>query len=152
MFKKMLICMTALALIAGVAMKAEAADATITVTVTMQNVAVSVSPDSWAIGAVEASSVTDPESFTATNDGNVSEDLVISVGPSANWTAEASADANKFVMELDGTTALSGTPISLQAGVAGGGNKTFNLVFTAPSSSTVYTEQSITVTISASAS
>lgn len=151
MFKKMLICMTALALIAGVAMKAEAAtSADITVTVTLQHIDVSVSPDTWDMGTVLTSSVT-PKAFTASNGGNVSEDLTISVGnsTSGDWDAGGTAAENVFVMK-EGTTVLSGIPATL-ATVAAGGSTPVNLEFTAPSPGSVYTEQTIAVTISASA-
>ena len=151
MFKKMLICMTALALIAGVAMKAEAAD--ITVTVTLQNVAVSVSQGTWAIGPVVASSVSDLVGCTATNDGNVVEDFWIQVSNSSSgdWTAGGTAVEDVFVMK-EGTTVLTGTPATFETSVAIDDSKPVELHFTAPSSSTVDTEQTITVTVSASAS
>ena len=149
MFKKMLICMTALAMIAGVAMNAEAATSdNISITVTLANISVSVTPDTWAMGTIAPSSV-ETQACVATNDVEVTEDFKIAVSNSGDWTAGGTAAENVFVMK-EGATVLSGTPATLATGVAGsGGTKAFDLEFTAPSPGSVYTEQTITVTVSA---
>lgn len=156
MFKKMLICMTALALIAGVAMKAEAAlSDDITVTVTLQNISVSVSPDTWPMGTVAASSVI-TQSCTATNGGNVNEDLDIKVTDSNDWAAAAAAGANQFAMDFQLSGGSTWTNITT-GGVdlvdpLAPGTQDFTLRFTAPDAGSAYAQQTITVTVSASAS
>ena len=159
MFKRMLICMTALALIAGVAMKAEAAtSADITVTVTLANISVSLSSGAWDMEIVAESSVNTSTTFTATNNGNVDEDLDISVTDSdGGWTAEAAAGVNQFAMDFQ----LSGSPdwvnitnagVGLVDPLATTGTQDFTLRFTAPAPGSGYVTQEITVTVSASAS
>ena len=155
--KKLLTIMIALALIAGAGvMKAEAATSdSIAITVTFQSVSVSVSPDAWPMGAVTTAKVL-IQACTATNNGNVNEDLNIAVTDSADWTAETAAGADQFVMDFSLTGSVPWTNIttggvSLTSGLSPGG-QTFTLQFTAPVSSSSAAQQSISVTVSASAS
>ena len=154
--KKLIICLAALALVAGFGvMQAEAAISdTIAVTVTLQNISVSVAPDAWAIGIVAASSV-NTKACTATNDGNVNENLDIAVSNSADWTAGVAADTNIFAMDFSLTgeapwTNVTTGGVDLKNDLAPG-DQTFTLQFTAPGSGSVYAGQSTTVTVSATA-
>ncbi len=153
--KKLLICLITLALITGFGLtKAEAATSDeIAVTVTLQNISVSVTPDDWAIGTVAPSSV-NTQACTATNNGNVNEDLDIAVTDSTNWTAGASAGSDIFAMDFSLTGAAPWTNITtggvVLVNALAPGDQTFTLQFTAPDPGSVYTQQSITVTVSAS--
>lgn len=152
--KKLLVVLAVLAFTVGVgAIKAEAATTdSIAVTVTMQNLAISVTPDTWDMGVVAPSS-TNTLACVASNDGNVASNMDIAVSNSTAWTAGAIAGANVFAMDFQ----LSGGPptwtnitnagVDLVNGL--GGTQNFTLRFTAPSSSAVYTPQSISVTVSA---
>lgn len=152
--KKLCIVLITLALIVGAgAMRAEAATSdTIVVTVTLQNLAISVTPDTWNMGIIAASS-TNTLACVASNDGNVASNLDIAVTNSVAWTAGAVAGANVFAMDFQ----LSGGPLTwtniTNAGVdlvdGLGGTQNFTLRFTAPSSSAVFTPQSINTTVSA---
>ncbi len=155
--KKLLTIMMALALVvvgAGV-MKAEAATSDgITITVTFQSVSVTVSPD-WSIGIV-TTGATSTQACTATNNGNVNEDLTVAVSNSADWTVGVSgADTFKMDFNLDGGSTWTNLPstsaVSLSTGVVPG-DLDFWLQFTAPTSSSSTDQQSLTVTVAASAS
>ena len=130
-------------------------DDTITVTVTIESVSVSITAgDPWALGAMSAGATSAAQPCEATNDGNVNEDFTIRVGNSspANWAPGGAADANVFVMTLDGGTPLSGTDAALASDVAPAAARNFTLTFTAPTGTSDYTQQTITVTVTAAAS
>lgn len=143
-----------------------ATSANVTATVTVQNVSVSVSDGSIAYGTVSTGSSADTtsggvnDSQTATNNGNINEDIDIKGNNSANWTLGATAGADQYVHEFctancDSTpvwTALTTSYQSLATAVASSGTQDFDLKITAPSSSSTYTQESITVTVLASAS
>ncbi|MEZ4655551.1 MAG: hypothetical protein R3E12_18680 [Candidatus Eisenbacteria bacterium] len=149
--------------------------ATITVTVTIQSLSVSTTGP-IAFGTVGAGSETvSGSASTVTNDGNVTETFSLSLTDPAGWTAVQSAPgaeeyallsmfnstapaANTFTY-LD--HALSTTPVA-SSGTKFAGNETglsvpatetrsLWLRFNAPTSTTVTTEQSITVTVTAAA-
>ncbi len=143
-----------------------AGSATVAATVTMQNVSVSVTDGSISYGTLSSSSTKDTtnavlnDSQTATNDGNVNQDLNIRGQNSTNWTLAATAGANQYKHEFctincdvsPTWTALTASNQTLQNAVAASGTKVFDLKLTAPSSSTVYTQQSVDVIVQASAS
>ncbi len=140
-------------------MAADTATITLTVTIT-QVLSVTVTPSSWAIGELSTggSSNTSGGYFTATNDGNTAEDITISVGNSANWTAGTSPGSETFALQYslnNGTTWTTVNPSGtlLVEGLAAGSSQSFDLKFLAPTS-TAYggIEQNISVTLSASAS
>lgn len=156
--KKLLIILAILAFIAGVGvMKTEAATDTIEVTVTLQNISVSVSPASWDMSttpiAPGAIVVKDP--CIATNNGNVQEDLTIAVADSTNWTAGAAKGVNVFAMDLGPAGGPSYTTNIITAGVtltndlAKDGLYNFGLEFNAPTAGSVFTTQTIIVTVTA---
>jgi len=156
--KKLFVVLAILVLIVGFGiMRAEAQTDTIEVTVTLQNLAVSVTPDTWDLSTTPT--VPDSETTlacTATNNGNVNEDLAIAVDDSTNWTAEASAGTDMFMMDF--SISSSGGPwtnittegVDLKDDLSD--VLSFWLQFTAPDSDSVSDTQSIIVTVSASAS
>lgn len=159
--KKLLVVFIALALIAGVGvMRAEAQTDTIEVTVTIQNIAVTVTPEGWDLSTTPILAGSSNELLTpsATNSGNVTEDLTISIDTSGtSWTSGTTASENEFVMGYcaDGVgsyTAIgTGTP-SLTDGLSAGNSYAFDLEFIAPDPDTLHTMQTIGVVITASAS
>lgn len=145
---------------------------TVAATVTVQNVAISVTDGTIAYGTLAAdasiSTLVSPgvaDQQTATNDGNVAEDFTIKGSNSAGWTLASTNTASdtyihKFCIATCGTDAAPGAGFtvltlidqSLAAGVAAAGTQTFDLRVTTPQTSTVFTSQSVNVTVTAAAS
>ncbi|MFH1777522.1 MAG: hypothetical protein ABH952_08210 [Candidatus Omnitrophota bacterium] len=156
--KKMLICLTALVLIAGFGViRAEAADDTIVVTVTIENVSIEVTPSAWPIGTISAGDIATQDPCVALNNGNVTEDLTIAISNSSAWTAGAAAGADVFAMDFGAAggpynTNITTGGVSLTSGLASGASYNFGLEFNSPSPTTDYTQQTITVTVTAAAS
>ena len=134
----------------------------VTATVTLQNVSLSVSDGQIAYGTIAASSnkstvdLTDTQ--TITNDGNVPITINISGSNSANWTLGATAAADTFVHSFctsgcssypTGYTALTVDYDQLATGVAASATRSLDLNITAPTSSSVFTQQSVNVTVQA---
>ncbi len=144
--------------------------ASVTATVTAQNISLSVADGSISYGtlALDASKSTLSGGVnnqqTATNTGNVAIDLTIKGQNSTNWTLD-SANAvqdhyvHKFCVSSCGTegsptnfTALTTSYAALGAGnVSASGTQTFDLRITTPQTSSVYTSQSVDVTVQAAA-
>ena len=87
----------------------------------------------------------------------MNEDLTISTTGSDGWTAGAAAGDNVFLMEFDLDTdqTFPGTQVTGAAlvGDLAPGTQDFSLQFTAPTTTDVgVTQQSITVTVAATAS
>lgn len=129
---------------------------TISVTVSLQEViSVSVSPSTWDIGAIALSGTNGPASFSATNDGNVSEDLSIAGTDGAGgWTLAATAGADAFSVQVDDGVspfALTTGGSSLASNVAKDGSAGFDLTFGAPTDDTFGggVDQSFSVTVTA---
>lgn len=137
----------------------QAADtAQISVTVTLENISVSVSPTSWAIGMIAAETATQSGTFTVENNGNIAEDIAIQCGNSGDWTVAATIGTDQFMMEAQGgDLGTSGytsihTSQALKSNMAVGvpGQVTdLKLQFTAPQVGSVSTEQTIPVTLTA---
>jgi hypothetical protein len=150
--------------------------ATITVTVTIQNISVSTSAGTYAFGTVASGSTTvSTDSIAVTNNGNVSETYSLSVTDPAGWTAvQAAPSTDQYALHAQFNTtvptpasftyanhALSTTPTACSAtkfagnqdglSVPASGVIALWLKFEAPSSSTIFTQQSITLTITAAA-
>ncbi|KKT34691.1 MAG: hypothetical protein UW23_C0031G0015 [Candidatus Collierbacteria bacterium GW2011_GWA1_44_12] len=135
--------------------------ATVTATVTVQNISVSVSPGTVTYGTLanNASADTNPAATqTATNNGNVAEDFFIKGVNTADWTLAGTAGSDqyvhKFCVATCGTpptnyTALTINDSALATAVATSGTQTFDLEITTPNPSTVYTEQSPNITVTA---
>jgi hypothetical protein len=131
----------------------------ISVTVTLELISVSVAPTSWAIGSVAAESSKESGTYTVTNDGNVTENISIQCGSSANWTVAATiSTTNQFKMEAKGGDFLAtytsiDTSKVLKSNLAALGTVTdLKLNFTAPQAGSNTTEQTISVTLTASKS
>jgi len=143
-----------------------ASSADVTATVTVQNVSVSVTDGSVSYGTVTSSGDQDTttngvdDSQTATNDGNVAEDINIRGADSTSWTLASSAGSEQYAHKFctsncdsDPTwTALTSTNQTLSAGVSASGSVTFDLQILVPSATTQTSAESITVTVQASAS
>jgi hypothetical protein len=139
-----------------------ATSATVAATVTVQNVSVSVSSGTISYGTLgtNASAGTNGSNTqTATNNGNVAEDFNISGQNSANWTLGNSAGVDTYVHQFctatcasapTNYTKLTTSYAPLGAGnVAASGTQTFDLYITTPTSSSVFTQQSVNVTVQA---
>lgn len=140
-----------------------ATTATVTATVTVQNISVTVTDGSVAFGTLgnNSSAGTNPaDTQTATNNGNITEALNIKGQNSTGWTLAATAGSDQYVLKFCtatcGTaptnyTALTTNYQTLAASVAQSGTQTFDLYITTPNPSTVFTQQSVDVTVQAAA-
>lgn len=138
-----------------------ATTATVAATVTVQNISVTVSDGIVTYGtlAVNTSAGTNAaDTQTATNNGNVAEDLNIRGQDSADWTLAATAGSDEYVHRFctsscstapTNYTALTTSYQTLASGIAASGTQTFDLHITAPTASTVFTQQSVDVTVQA---
>lgn len=139
-----------------------ASTATVTATVTVQNISVTVASGTVAFGTLanNTSAGTNPASTqTATNNGNITETFNIMGQNSANWTLGATPGSNIYVLKFctaacttppTNYTALTTAYQTLATGVvATTGTQTFDLYITTPNPSTVYTQQSVNVTVQA---
>lgn len=159
-----LVAISSLALLVGGNAWA-ATTGTVTATVTAQSIALTVADGSVAYGTIAAgaSAGTNPSDLqTVTNTGNVAEDFTIKGSNSANWTLDSSNVTSdhyihRFCTATCGSaptnyTALTTSYAALGAGnVAASGTQTFDLYLTTPQTSSVTTQQSVDVTVSAAA-
>ncbi len=127
----------------------------ITVTVSLEEtVSVSLDVNTWTIGAIALSGTDASPTFTATNDGNVAEDISIRGTNSAGGWTLGTAGADTFqVDETNSVTTLSTTAQLIASDVAVSGTVTINMNYTAPSSDTLGggVDHSFTITVSAAA-
>lgn len=134
----------------------------VTATVTAQNISVSVADGTVAYGTIGTNSsagTNGTDTQTATNNGNVTEKLNIKGQNSANWTLDSSNVTqdhymHKFCTLTCGSaptnyTALTTNYQTLVASVASSGTQTFDLYLTTPQTTSVYTQQSVDVTVQA---
>ena len=162
--KKVLLIMSLLVvgMVVGVPQATAQDQQQISVTVTIPSV-ISVTldpgPSAWAIGSVALGETTDTGTnyFTATNNGNVTEDFSIASANSDNWTIGTTAGSEIFEMKARGGDLTDWTSIDASQTLETNlpkttGNVTFDLQFTAPTD-TAYldTPQTIIVTVTASA-
>ena len=173
---KALMLLAAVALVSTGGQAWGANPATISVTVTIQNLRVSASGP-IAFGTVIASSETvSGSASTVTNDGNVTETYSLSLTNPGTWTAvqaaPSAAEEYALLAQFNATaptavsftylnhalsttsTASSGTKFAGdQTGlsVAAAATRSLWLRFNAPTSTTVTTQQTITVTVTAAA-
>ena len=136
---------------------------TVAATVTVQNISITVTDGTVAYGtlALNASAGTNAtDTQTATNNGNVAEAFNIRGQNSTGWTLGAAAGSDTYVHKFCAATcttpptnytALIITNQTLAASVAASGTQTFDLYITTPTSSTVFTSQSVDVIITATA-
>ena len=148
--------------------------ATIDVTVTIQNLSISTTgPIAYGVVATSSTTVSASAS-TVTNDGNVTETYDLKLTNPAGWTATAGAPgaetyrlsaqfnvaqptAVSFAADHDLTTADQTSSGTIFAGdqtglsVAAAATRSLWFKFEAPTSTTVTTQQTITVTLTAAA-
>lgn len=136
--------------------------ATVAATVTVQSVSVSVADGSVSYGtlATNTSAGTNgTDTQTVTNAGNVAEDFNIKGQNSANWTLGTATGTDTYVHQFC-TSSCTSAPTSytklttsytaLGAGnVAANGTQTFDTYITTPTSSSVFTQQSVDVSVQA---
>ena len=138
-----------------------ASTASVTATVTVQNVSVSLSDGtiSWGTLASNTASTTSPGlTQTATNDGNIAEDFNIKGQNSGSWTLAGTNGTDQYVQRFctasctsapTNYTALTTSYQTLASAVAASGTQTFDLYILTPNPSTVFTQQSVDVTVQA---
>ena len=139
-----------------------ATSANVAATVTVQNVSVSVSSGTVSYGtlATNTSAGTNGSNTQiVTNAGNVAEDFNIRGQNSANWTLGSSAGTDTYVHQFCtstcGTAPTNYTKLTTSYAVLGAGNvassstQNFDLYITTPTSSSVFTQQSVDVTVQA---
>lgn len=157
-------CLALLALPVSRVQAAESGAIDVTVTIT-QTLSVSLNYTSWdagssvSEGAAVDTTILAPNYFDATNDGNGAEDLTVTVASSTNWAAGTAAGDETYAMNLSkdqGTTWVTIDPSSgvpLADDLVSGGNQSFDLQLLVPTSTTYAgVQQTITVTVTASAS
>lgn len=142
----------------------KAADSSaVTATVTVQNISVSVADGSVAYGtlALNTSKSTRSDDLndaqTATNDGNVTANLNIRGQDSVAWTLESAVGPDQYKHDFcitDCNTSPTWVPLdtenqSLAASVATSGSQVFHLRITTPTTSSSYTQQTVSVTVQA---
>ena len=159
MKKGTLILVLALALVGLTGQAWAAEEDTIIVTVSMESVvSVDVTPAAWNIGAVSEGG-SNGEAFTATNDGNVTEDLTITGANGANsWNLGPAPGVDVFAVMLDRSLPsedmLETSPVPLTTSLAPAAGYAFTLDYSAPTSDTQGggLDHSFSITITASAS
>jgi len=134
--------------------------ATVTATVTVQNISLTVSDGSITYGTIAQNSSKSTcdlsDTQTVTNNGNVAETFNIKGQNSANWTLAATAGSDQYVHKFATSscpwtsgTALTTSYQTMATNVAVNATTTLNLQITTPNPSTVYTQQSVDVTVEA---
>ena len=124
-------------------------------TVTPAVLSVTVTPNSVDYDVVELSStenVPDPTTFTATNNGSITENIDIRGADTDDWTLEATAGANQYVHRaspdaFSTTITLTTENQTLDTGITVSSFVTVSLNLDAPTSSTTAAEQTAPVTV-----
>lgn len=137
-----------------------ATSATVTSTVTIQNVSVGVTSGTvnygtLAVGAT-LSTIQLGSTQIVTNSGNVAEDFVVAGQNSTNWTLAGTPAADTYVHKFSSNaggawTALTTSNQALGTNIGVGSTVSLDLQITAPSSSTVTTQQNVNVSVLATA-
>lgn len=137
---------------------------TVTATVTTQNISVAVSDGTISYGvlgmnATRSTIAADLNDLqTATNDGNVAEDFNIRGQNSLGWTLAGAAGVDQYVhrfcVATCGTPPTNFTALTTSYQVLANSRavlatQTFDLQINTPTTSTVYTQQSVDVTVQA---
>ena len=140
-----------------------ATTATVTATVTVQNISVTVASGTvtWGtLGSNTASSTNPAYTQVITNAGNVAEDFTVKGQNSASWTLAATNGSNQYEEAFcntgcttapTGYTALTTVNQTLATNIASAGTTNLDLYILTPNPSTVFTSQSVDVTITAAA-
>ena len=166
MFKKIVVLLTAmLMIVAFTPMNVSAATSdTFDITVTGEFLWIDITNTSWALGTVAMSSITYTNETGVTfiadmEDSSVTTDLKLQVtGDGVTWNAAVAAaspgadtyrlNASIDTWSADDNQIVTASATTISSSIAAGNNETFDLRFDAPTSTTVGTEQSITVTAS----
>jgi len=139
----------------------QAADtATVTATVTVQNISLTVSNGSITYGTIAASSSKSTcdlnDTQIVTNNGNVAETFNIKGQNSTNWILDSTPSTDHYVHKFSTSscpwtsgTALTTSYQTMATNVAVNATSTLNLQITTPNPSSVFTEQSVDVTVQA---
>lgn len=127
----------------------------ITVTVSLaEDIAVSLNNNTWTIGSIALSGSDGLATVTATNDGNVTIDLVIKGANGAGgWTIGSAPGADTFEVELTAPPiSLTAADQSLVSSLATSGTKTIDLTYNAPTDDNFGggVDQGFTITVTAS--
>ena len=130
--------------------------ATVSATVTPAVLSVTASPPSVDYDVVELSSADNlpsPASFTATNNGSITENILIRGANTANWALVSgvpATDQYRHEFSKDGFTTpviLTTSNQTLDTGVAVNGTVTVSLRLDAPTASTTAATQTAPVTV-----
>ena len=129
---------------------------TIAVTVSLvETISVSVTPNSWNIGAVSLSSTSGPASFTATNDGNTTSTLdIMGADGSGGWIIGTPPGADRFEVAVTAPAiTLTKSYQQLAASLGIGADQDFQLTYKSPTSDSKGggVNQGFTITVKASA-
>ena len=133
-------------------------------TVTIQNISLTVSDGIIAYGILAVSTTKSTialaDTQTITNNGNVNQKLSVRGTDSAAWSLESSIGTDQYVHKFCAATCSTPptnyTPLTdvsyttLAASVAPAGQQTLDLEISTPSTSTVFTAQSVNVSVQAS--
>lgn len=152
-----------LVMVLGTSIAQAATTAAINATVTVQNISLTASDGSIAYGTMAVSTTRKTiaaeanDTQTATNNGNVAEDFNIQGANTANWTLAGTAGVDTYVHKFciatctvgGNYTALTTGYQTLATNIAASGSQTFDLEISTPTSSTVYTQQTASVTVQA---
>jgi hypothetical protein len=143
-----------------------ASTASVAATVTLQNISISVGDGSISYGTIAAntskSTITSDLNDTqvATNNGNVTEKINIKGMNSSAWTLAGSPGVDQYVHKYCTTscstpptnfTALTTNYQTAAATVSASGTVSIDLQLTTPTSSTVFTQQAVDLTVMAEA-
>jgi hypothetical protein len=129
---------------------------TVSATVTPAVLSVIVSPDNVDYGTVELGvqdNLPTPLSFTATNNGSITEDIDIRGADTANWTLVSTVPATdeyRHEASKDGFTTpiiLTTSNLSLDTNVATSGTVIVSLRLDAPTDTTTIAQQTAPVTV-----
>ncbi len=138
-----------------------ASSAVVSATVTVQNISMTVASSTIAWGTLPAgtASSTNPAfTNTLTNSGNVAENFLVKGQNSANWTLAATAGSDAYeeatcatscTTAPTGYTALTTTNATLASNVASLATSPLDLYIKVPTTSTVFTQQSVDITLTA---
>ncbi len=155
MKKLTLILALAVFMIAMAGQARAATSGTISVTVSLELISVSLDASAWNIGPISLGGSSVLPTVTATNDGNVSLDLVIrgAIG-AGGWAIGATAASDTFVVAVTAPalTLTSSSDQTLVTGLAAAGTKNIDLTYSAPTADTVGggVDQGFDITITAS--
>jgi len=153
---------TLVALLFSYTLTFAASTATVAATVTVQNISMTLSTSgtiAWGILPVNTASSTNPaytQSFT--NSGNVPENFLVQGQNSASWTLATTNGIDTYVESFcatscttapTGYTALTTSNQTLASNIAVSGTSPLDLYIKVPTSSSVFTSQSVDVTVTA---